>query len=107
MHGAWQAAASAAAAAACMHACVRGRLRDRHHNNELTLRRRPRRGESNFRIEISEINGCGQKGEFGGLPPELALLSTSINLEYFYTEIRFSTPDLSALLSLAGQISLS
>jgi hypothetical protein len=24
--------------------------------------------------------------------PELALLSGSINLEYFYTEIRFSTP---------------
>ena len=25
-------------------------------------------------------------------PPELVLLSVPINLEYFYTEIRFSTP---------------
>jgi hypothetical protein len=52
---------------------------------ELTRRRRPGRG----------------------LPPELALLSVSILLEYFYTEIRFSTPTLSALLSSAGQIYLS
>ena len=37
-------------------------------------------------------------------PPELALLSGSILLEYFYTKIRFSTPTLSALLPLAGQI---
>ena len=40
-------------------------------------------------------------------PTRLALLSTSINLEYFYTEIRFSTPALSALLGSAGQIYLS
>ena len=44
-------------------------------------------------------------GHFPG--PELALLTVSINLEYFYTEIRFSTPDLSALLGSAGQIYLS
>jgi hypothetical protein len=34
---------------------------------ELTRRRRPRRGESNFRIEIFEKNRHGQKGELGGL----------------------------------------
>ena len=39
--------------------------------------------------------------------PELVLLSVPINLEYFYTKIRFSTPALSALLALAGQIDLS
>ena len=39
--------------------------------------------------------------------PELALLSVPINLEYFYTEIRFSTPTLTALLGLAGQIYMS
>jgi hypothetical protein len=39
--------------------------------------------------------------------PELALLSGSILFEYFYTEIRFSTPALSAPLSLAGEICLS
>ena len=63
--------------------------------------------ESHFRIEIFEINRPEQKGELGGQPPELTLLSGSINLEYFYTEIRFSTPTLSALLGSAGQISLS
>jgi hypothetical protein len=43
----------------------------------------------------------------GELFPELALLSVSILLEYFCTKIRFSTPTLSALLGLAGQIYLS
>ena len=88
-----------------MRACVAAFVIDTIY--ELTRRRRPRRGESNFRIEIFEKNGYGQKGELGELLPELALLSVSILLEYFYTEIRFSTPDLSALLSSAGQIYLS
>jgi hypothetical protein len=39
--------------------------------------------------------------------PELALLPVSILLEYFYTEIRFSAPTLSAPLGLAGQIYVS
>ena len=65
-----------------MRACVAAFVIDTIY--ELTCRRRPGRA-------------C----------PELALLSVSILLEYFYTEIRFSTPTLSALLSLAGQISLS
>jgi hypothetical protein len=89
---------------ACVRACVAAFVIDTIY--ELTRRRRPRRGESNFRMEIFEINGHGQKDELGALCPELALLSVPINLEYFYTEIRFSTPTLSALLSLAGQISL-
>ena len=46
-------------------------------------------------------------GEFGKLLPELALLTVPNFREYFYTEIRFSTPALSALLPLAGQICLS
>jgi hypothetical protein len=77
---------------ACMRACVAAFVIDTIY--ELTCRRRPRRGELNFRIEIF-------------LLPELTLLSVSILLEYFYTEIRFSTPELSALLGSAGQISLS
>ena len=60
--------------------------------SQLTRRRRPGRGESNFRIEIFEKNGPGKKGELGTRCPELALLSVSINLEYFYAKIRFSTP---------------
>ena len=75
---------------ACMRACVAAFVIDTIY--ELTRRRRPRRGESNFRIEIFEINGHGQKDELGELFPELANLSRSINLEYFYTEIRFFTP---------------
>ena len=59
-----------------------------------------RRGESNFHIEVFEINGHGQKGELGKLLPELALLSVPINLEYFYTKIRFSTPGGSAAGSI-------
>ena len=55
------------------------------------------RGESDFRIKIFEIIGGGQKSEFGGQPPELALLTAPNNLEYLYTKIRFSTPALSAL----------
>ena len=43
-------------------------------------------------IEIFTNITRSQKDEFWGLPPELALLSASILLEYFYTEIRFSTP---------------
>jgi hypothetical protein len=39
--------------------------------------------------------------------PRDPLFSASILLEYFYTKIRFSTPALSALLGLAGQIYLS
>ena len=42
----------------CVHACVRGCLRDRHHAiYELTRRRRPGRGESNFRMEIPTCFG--------------------------------------------------
>ena len=39
--------------------------------------------------------------------PELALLTAPNFREYFYSKIRFSTPALSALLPLAGKISLS
>ena len=64
---------------ACMRACVAAFVIDTIY--ELTRRRR--RG------------------------PELALLTAPNFREYFYTEIRFSTPALSALLPLAGQICLS
>jgi hypothetical protein len=77
--------AAVAAVAACMRACVAAFVIDTIY--QLTRRRRPRRGESNFRIEIFDINGHGQKAELGGLPPEFALLSVPINLEYFYTKI--------------------
>jgi hypothetical protein len=64
MRAAWHATAStAAAAAACMRACVAAFVIDTIY--ELTRRRRPGRGESNFRIEIFEINGYEQKGELG------------------------------------------
>ena len=66
-----------------------------------------RRGESSFRIEIFTNIRHGQKDELGQLLPELVLLTVPSIREYFYTEIRFSTPDLSALLGSAGQISLS
>ena len=66
-----------------------------------------RRGESNFRIEILTNIRNGQKDELGTRCPELALLTVPNIREYFYTEIRFSTPALSALLPLAGQICLS
>ena len=100
MHAAWHAAASKPVCVlhgmlllqqqqqllhACMRACVAACVIDTIY--ELTRRRRPTRGESNFRIEIFENNQYGQKGELGGLPPELALLSVLIVLEYFYTEI--------------------
>ena len=66
-----------------------------------------RRGESNFRIEIfTNIRGA-QKDEVGTRYPELVLLTAPYIREYFYTEIRFSTPALSALLPLAGQMYLS
>ena len=57
-----------------------------------TARRRPRRGESNFRIEIFAQVRNGQQGELGGLPPELALLTVPNFREYFYTKIQISTP---------------
>ena len=66
-----------------------------------------RRGESNFRIEIFANIRRGQKGELEKLLPELALLTVPAILKYFYAKIRFSTHALSALLGLAGQISLS
>ena len=66
-----------------------------------------RRGESNFRIEIfTNIRG-GQKDELGTRCPELVLLTTPYILKYFYTEIQFSTPALSAILPLAGKVYLS
>ena len=125
MHGAWHAAASKPGCMvhgelllqqqqllrACMRACVAACVIDTIY--ELTRRRRPRRGESNFRIEIFEKNQYVQKDELGGQPPELALLSVLILLEYFYTKIRFSTPGASNTgsiwrsKSLAGQIYLS
>ena len=76
MHGAWHAAASKPGCMvhgmslqqqqllrACMRACVAAFVIDTIY--ELTRRRRPRRGESNFRVEIFEINGHGQKDELG------------------------------------------
>ena len=45
------------------------------------------RGESNFRIEIFANIERGQKGEFGQLLPELALLTTPNIREYSYTKI--------------------
>jgi hypothetical protein len=66
-----------------------------------------RRGDLNFRIEIFTNIGHGQKDELGTRCPELALLTVPNIREYFYTEIRFSTPALSALLPLAGQIYLT
>jgi hypothetical protein len=39
--------------------------------------------------------------------PELVLLTVPNIREYLYTKIRFSTPALSALLPLAGQICLT
>ena len=66
-----------------------------------------RRGESNFRIEIFANIGHGQKDELGTRCPELVLLTVPNIREYFYTEIRFSTPALRALLPLAGQIYLT
>ena len=65
------------------------------------------RGESNFRIEILTNITRGQKDELGTRCPELVLLTARNIREYFYTEIRFSTPALSALLPPAGQIYLS
>ena len=50
------------------------------------------RGESNFRIEIFANIRDGQKGELGGQPPELALLTAPYFREYLYTKNRFSTP---------------
>jgi hypothetical protein len=76
-----------------LRACVRARLPRSVIDTMYQLiytRRRPRRGESNFRMAA----------------PKLALLSVSILLEDFYTKIRFYTPHLSALLSLTGQIYL-
>ena len=66
-----------------------------------------RRGESSFRIEIFTNIRHGQKDELGTRCPELVLLTVPNILEYFYSKIRFSTPALSALLPLAGQIYLT
>ena len=69
-----------------------------------------RRGESNFRIEIFTNIRNGQKDELGTEClecPELVLSTVPNIREYFYAKIRFSTPALSALLGLAGQIYLS
>ena len=66
-----------------------------------------RRGESNFRIEIFTNIRHGQKDELGTPCPELVLLTVPNIREYFYTKIRFSTPALSELLPLAGQIYLT
>ena len=60
-----------------------------------------------FRIEIFAKVRHGQKGELGKQLPELTLLTVPNFREYFYTKIRFSTPALSALVDLAGQICLS
>ena len=69
-----------------MRACVRGYLRDPHHvSTDLLV----------------------EKDEFGGLPPELVLLTARNNLEYRYTNIRFFAPGLSALSAMAGKIYLS
>ena len=67
--------------------------------------RRPE--ELNFRIEIFTNIRHGRKDELGQLLPELVLLTVHNIREYFYTEIQFSTPALSALLHLAGQICMS
>jgi hypothetical protein len=79
-----------------LRACVRAwsppRPRDRHH---VSARRKPRRGESNFRIEIFTNISGGQKDEFVGLPPELVLLTARNIREYFYTIVRkFDSPRL-------------
>jgi hypothetical protein len=76
MHGAWHAAASKPGCMvhgmslqqqqllrACMRACVAAFVIDTIY--ELTRRRRPGRGESNFRIEIFAKVRHGQKGELG------------------------------------------
>ena len=73
-----------------MRACVAAFVIDTIY--ELTRRRRPGRGESNFRIEIFAKVRHGQKGELGKQLPELVLLTVPNIREYFYTEIRFSTP---------------
>jgi hypothetical protein len=96
--------ADAAAAAA---ACVRAYVVARVISAQTRARRRPGRGESNFRVEIFVNIRRGQKDELETPCPELVLLSAPNIHEYFYTKIRFSTPALSALLPLAGQICLS
>ena len=64
-------------------------------------------GVENRRIEIFTNIRNGQKDELGTRCPELVLLTVPNICEYFYTKIRFSTPALSALLPLAGQIYLT
>ena len=66
------------------------------------------RGESNFREKYSRIFLAvkSEKDEIGKQLPELVLLTARNFREYFYTKIRFSTPGLSALLPMAGQIQL-
>ena len=77
MHGAWHAAASKPGCMvhgmslqqqqllrACMRACVAAFVIDTIY--ELTRRRRPRRGESNFRMEISTFFGRPLRTSSGG-----------------------------------------
>jgi hypothetical protein len=88
-------AAAAAAAAACMRACVAACVIDTMYQLIYT-RCRPRRGESNFRIEIFEKNQYGQKDELG----ELFRIEIFANISGgqkgelggLYTKMRFSTP---------------
>ena len=79
-----------------------GRVRAKHAQTHMR-----RRGESNFRIEIFTNIRNGQKDELGTRCPELVLLTVPNVRQYSYTKIRFSTPALSALLPLAGQIYLT
>ena len=99
-------AAAAAAAAACMRACVVARVIDTMYQLIYSSAQ-----TQAWRIEFSYRNireiRRGQKDELGALRPELVLLTAPNFREYFYTKIRFSTPALSALLGLAGQICLS
>jgi hypothetical protein len=81
MHGAWHAAASKPGCMvhgklplqqqqllrACVRACVAACVIDTIY--ELTRRRRPRRGESNFRMEISTCFGGPLRTSSGGCPP--------------------------------------
>jgi hypothetical protein len=75
-------AAAAVAAAVCMRACVVARVID-----------------TMYQLIYSSAQTQ--------VRPELALLTAPNIREYFYAKIRFSTPTLSALLGLAGQICLS
>jgi hypothetical protein len=83
--------------AACMRGCSRGR---HHKSSDLHI-------GANSGVENIRDIGHGHKAEFGQLLPQHALLTMPNNLECLYTKIRFATPTLSALLSLAGPLYLS